>query len=106
MCERMHDALLGQADADWHALRLAIKHYRFWVLTLADWLPPAYSEQVNLLKPLQVALGNYHDWVVLEARLPELEGAPMDRWLPEVLRFKQASLELARAQLEPLLKTF
>jgi len=96
-------AWLRPDEADWHGLRLAIKRYRFWVLTLADWLPAACSERVVVLKPLQVALGDYHDWVVLEARLPELKGAPVARWQSDAGRFKQVSLDLARAQLEPLL---
>jgi len=90
---RLRQAEERQRARDWHALRLAIKQYRFWLSTLEDWLPLSYSVDVKQLKPLQVALGDYHDWVVLETWLGELPEVPLDRWLPLVQSHQQAALQ-------------
>jgi len=95
----MRQALAQQQDDDWHRLRVAIKHYRFWVNSLADWLPESWEQDARGLKPLQVTLGHFHDWVVLEAWLPTLEGVPLAKWLPLVAQSKQQALD----QLAPLL---
>jgi CHAD domain-containing protein len=103
MIEAMHRALKRQRGRDWHALRLAIKHYRFWVMTLEDWLPARYREAAHALKPLQVALGDYHDWEVLEKWLPELPDVPLDAWLLALAEHKEAARARALEALAPLL---
>jgi CHAD domain-containing protein len=103
MLKRMHVALERQRETDWHALRLAIKQCRFWITTLADWLPEEYRIEARALKPLQVALGNFNDWVVLEKWLPEVTDAPLESWLPQLALHKQQALASARQLLPPLM---
>lgn len=86
-----------QRPADWHALRLAIKHYRFWVTSLPDWLPGKWQRRAQRLKALQVALGDYHDWAVLASWLPDLPDAPLATWKPELQRRKRLAWRDAEA---------
>jgi CHAD domain-containing protein len=102
MQHRLHQALLAQREQDWHDLRLAIKRYRFWVSSLADWMPEPLLINVRRLKPLQGALGQFNDWVVLQTWLPTVADVPLERWLVEVERQKQQALVQARALLLPL----
>ncbi|WP_215776470.1 CHAD domain-containing protein [Paludibacterium sp. B53371] len=101
---RMQQALRRQRARDWHRLRLAIKHYRFWVLALADQLPDVHARQVRELKSLQVALGDCHDWDVLLHWLPEVPDAPLAAWEPVIAQFQQVDMQRAMTLLQPLLR--
>ncbi|MBV8048420.1 MAG: CHAD domain-containing protein [Paludibacterium sp.] len=100
---RMETALARHRMKDWHRLRLAIKHYRFWVDVLAGVLPKGQVALSRALKPLQVALGDAHDGEVLMAWLPEIPDAPLDDWRAVLMTQKQADLERALALLSPLM---
>lgn len=102
MLHRLHQAMADSTEDAWHDLRLSIKRYRFWVTSLSDWLPEALLQDARQLKPMQVSLGHFHDWVVLEQRLPSLDSVPLALWLPEVARRKQEALAEAQEQLAPL----
>lgn len=98
---RLRVALHQRRASDWHALRLAIKRFRFWVETQEESLPDEFKQCARALKPLQVALGSFNDWVVLEKWLPQLEQAPLTLWLPELQRHKQQALQQALALILP-----
>lgn len=91
-----------QRPADWHALRLAIKHYRFWVTSLPDWLPRKLQRRAQRLKAVQVALGDYHDWDVLAGWLPDLPDAPLTTWLPDLQRRQRLAWRQAQDLVERL----
>jgi CHAD domain-containing protein len=99
----MRVAQASQRMKDWHRLRLAIKHYRFWVAALEPVLPTEHVEQAKVLKPLQVALGEAHDDEVLAGWLPEVPGAPLDIWLPLLTARKSTDMAQAQSLLTPLL---
>jgi CHAD domain-containing protein len=104
MCVALRRAMKRRRARDWHALRLAIKRYRFWVLTLEDALPPLHGETARRLKPLQVALGDEHDLEVLSGWLDQIADAPLDRWRVVLGERKAAARERANAALAPLLQ--
>ncbi|TDR81945.1 CHAD domain-containing protein [Paludibacterium purpuratum] len=100
---RMRTALARHRIKDWHNLRLAIKHYRFWVGALEDVLSAEHAARARALKPLQVALGEAHDNEVLARWLPEVPGVPLDVWQLALSERKQVDLARAMTLLTPLL---
>ncbi len=63
------ERLARQEPEALHRLRIGTKKLRYALEALAPALPPAAAAWLGRLKSLQTALGDYHDWAVLEAEL-------------------------------------
>lgn len=63
------ERVLRQENETLHRLRIETKKLRYALETLAPALPPVVDTWLGRLKLLQGALGDFHDWAVLEAEL-------------------------------------
>lgn len=86
------ELVLRQDPGALHRLRIENKKLRYSLETLAPALPPAVDAWLGRLKLLQGALGDFHDWAVLEA----------DLWNRHALLVERRRAALAAGTLELL----
>ena len=89
-------ALRAEKPEAWHALRIAVKRFRYTVESL---LPTRYEEWGENLKRVQDLLGEVHDLDVLSANIVEIvgdAGEARDAWAERIASQRHERIELYR----------
>ncbi len=63
------EAIAGRDDVALHSMRVRYKHYRYTIELLSPDITHASPKRLKYLKSLQDAMGEAHDYAVLEERL-------------------------------------
>lgn len=97
------DLKLSSPIADWHSLRLQVKHLRYWGQGFAAVLTKRQNRRLSVLIKLQQSLGLLHDIALFEEQWPQELILPT-RWQKQLNKQQRHALKDAADVLQQLKK--